>query len=207
MHPNPIFRKQPNERNLKFAADTGVGTLAVNGSDGLPLMAHVPLIIEEGRVLFHLVRSNPIARIMGDGLPGKFFVQGPGSYISPDWYELEDQVPTWNYVAVHLAGPVRLLPQNRLRDVLERLSDRFEADLAPKPIWKLDKVAEEPLARLMRQIVPCEMIVEDVQGTWKLGQNKPEEARLAAADQVAEHGIGHELATLAALMRNPPADE
>lgn len=207
MHPNPIFRKQPQQRNLEFAAETGVGTLAVNGPDGLPLMAHVPLIIEEGRVLFHLVRSNPVARILGDGVPGKFFIQGPGSYISPDWYGMEDQVPTWNYVAVHLAGPVTLLPQEQLRDVLERLSDRFEANLEPKPIWKLDKLADEPLARLMRQIVPCQMQIEDVQGTWKLGQNKPKAARLSAASEVAGHGIGHELDALAELMRNPPADE
>ena len=207
MHPNPVFHTQTEARNLAFAAQAGVGTLAVSGADGMPLMAHVPFVIEDGRVLFHLVRSNPIARALGDGLPGKIFVQGPGSYISPDWYGLEDQVPTWNYVAVHLAGPVQRLAQDRLRDVLDRLSLRFEEQLLPKPIWTAEKVSDEQMARLVRMIVPCCLNIADVQGAWKLAQNKPDFARLAVADVVAEHGIGMELAALADLMRAPPGSE
>ncbi|MGH1354545.1 MAG: FMN-binding negative transcriptional regulator [Thalassovita sp.] len=206
MHPNPTFRKQPDARNLDFAAEMGVGTLAVAGADGMPLMAHVPFVIEEGQVVFHLVRSNPVARALGDGIPGKIFVQGPGSYVSPDWYELDDQVPTWNYIAVHLAGTVRQLPQDDLRGVLDRISLRFETELLPKPIWTADKMTEAQLAKMMRQIVPCVLEIADVQGTWKLGQNKPDAARLAAADAVAEQGIGTELARLADLMRNPPRE-
>lgn len=207
MHPNPVFHTQTEARNLSFASKAGVGTLAVSGPDGMPLMAHVPFVIEDGQALFHLVRSNPIARAVGEGLPGKVFVQGPGSYISPDWYGLEDQVPTWNYVAVHLAGTVQKLPQDRLRDVLDRLSLRFEEQLLPKPIWTADKVTPEQMGRLIRMIEPFSLAISDVQGTWKLGQNKPEAARLAAADGVAEHGIGMELAALADLMRAPPEPE
>lgn len=206
MHPNPIYRKQSDDRNLAFAAEMGMGTLAVNGADGMPLMAHIPFVIEDGTVLFHLVRSNPVARALGDGIPGKMFVQGPGSYVSPDWYGLEDQAPTWNYIAVHLAGLVRQLPQEDLRGVLDRLSLRFETELLPKPVWTADKMTEDQRSRLMRQIVPCVMDISDIQGTWKLGQNKPDAARLAVADIVAEQGIGMELARLADLMRNPPRE-
>jgi transcriptional regulator len=206
MHPNPIFRKPSDARNLAFASEMGVGTLAVNGPDGMPLMAHMPFVIEDGQVLFHLVRSNPVARALGNGVPGKIFVQGPGSYLSPDWYGLDDQVPTWNYVAAHLAGQVRPLPSQDLRSVLDRLSHHFESQLLPKPIWTVDKVSAEPLAKLMRQIVPCVLEIADIQGTWKLGQNKPDAARLSAADQLEQHGLGMELAQLADLMRRPPLE-
>ena len=206
MHPNPAFRGQTDALNLAFAAEMGVGTLAVNGPDGMPLMAHVPFVIEDRTVLFHLVRSNPVARALGAGIPGKMFVQGPGSYVSPDWYGLEDQAPTWNYIAVHLAGTVQQLPQDDLRAVLDKLSDTFERRLLPKPIWTADKMSDAQRGKLMRQIVPCTLEITDIQGTWKLGQNKPDAARLAVADMVAEQGMGMELDRLADLMRNPPQE-
>ena len=204
MHPNPVFHTQTEAANLAWAASRAAGNLAVNGPEGVPLMGHVPFLIQGDRVLFHLVRSNPIARAVRNGLPGKLYVSGPESYVSPDWYGIDDQVPTWNYVAVHLTGEIRQLPDADLLGILEQLSDRFEAELAPKPIWKTDKMPEEALARMMRMIVPCEIRITGVDGTWKLSQNKPEAARLAAADGVANHGIGLNVAELAALMRQPP---
>lgn len=57
---------------------------------------------------------------------------------------------------------------------------------------------------MMRQIVPCRMEITAVDGTWKLGQNKPDAARLAAADGLEDAGIGAEAAALAGLMRQLP---
>ena len=130
-------------------------------------------------------------------------MQGPHSYVSPDWYGVDDQVPTWNYVAVHLVGDITLQPQERMRDLLDRQSAQFEARLAPKPEWRADKMTREVLDRMMRQIVPCEMRIDEIAGTWKLGQNKPDDVRLRAADPLEAAGLGQEVATLARLMRAP----
>ena len=59
-------------------------------------------------------------------------MSGPDSYISPDWYEVPDQVPTWNYVAVHLTGTLELRPQEELLDLLDRQSALFEARVRPE---------------------------------------------------------------------------
>ena len=183
MHPNPAFRKTSAEENLAFAARRGFGVLILNGPDG-PLASHVPFIIRDGRLEAHLVRSNPIVRALSEPRDALMAVSGTDAYVSPDWYGLEDQVPTWNYVAVHLRGRIEQLPQADLRAHLERLSERFERDLAPKPVWKLDKVRDEVLEKLQRMIVPVAMQIASVDGTWKLGQNKGEAARRAAADGV-----------------------
>lgn len=204
MHPNPIYRTTDTARNLDFARDRGFGTLAVSDPQGgAPLLSHIPFVLSEdgATVELHLVRSNPIARALAAPLPARLAVSGPDSYISPDWYGLEDQVPTWNYVAVHLTGRLEPCPDAELRGVLDRLSEQFEARLAPKPIWRADKVEAGALARLMRMIVPVRLRIEAVDGTWKLAQNKLEAARLAAAEGVAQAGIGAELTTLAELMR------
>ena len=206
MHPNPAFRKADTARNIAFAREQGFGVLAV-ASDDAPLVSHIPFLLSEDgtRAEFHLVRSNPIVRLLANPPRARLAVQGPHSYVSPDWYGVTDQVPTWNYVAVHLVGEITLQPQEHMRDLLDRQSAQFEARLAPKPEWRAEKMTVEVLERMMRQIVPCEMLVEEIAGTWKLGQNKPDAVRLRAADplEMAEQGQG--VVTLARLMREPPA--
>ena len=94
-----------------------------------------------------------------------------------------------------------LRPQEELPDLLARQSEFFESRLLPKTPWTLDKMNDEALAKLMRMIVPCRMRVEAIDGTWKLNQNKTDDARNRAADAVDAYGIGAETRILAALMR------
>lgn len=204
MHPNPTFRKMSRAQNIDFASEIGFGVLAVADGKGAPLLSHVPFVLDGDDVLFHLVRSNPMVRFLSEPRVARLAVNGPHGYVSPDWYGISVQVPTWNYIAVHLTGNCELLPQERLREILDATSDRFEARLAPKPPWTMDKMPDDVATRMMRQIVPCRLRIEEVDGTWKLGQNKPEEVRMAAAEGVAESTIGAELAALADWMRTPP---
>lgn len=202
MHPNSAFRQMPQDEVLAFVRARGFGVLSVNGPEG-PIASHVPFVMSQDRgyLEMHLVRSTPLARSLADPQPALLAVSGPDGYISPDWYGLDHQVPTWNYLAAHLRGRLRALPAEELRGQLERLSDRFESALAPKPVWRIDKMPGDLLDRMMRSILPCRFDIAAVEATAKFGQNKPEPARLAAADAVAEAGIGQDTATLAALMR------
>tara|TARA_R110000787_G_scaffold80584_2_gene175259 strand:- start:607 stop:1227 length:621 start_codon:yes stop_codon:yes gene_type:complete len=202
MHPNPIYHDADTARNLSYARERGFGVLAANAEGG-PLLSHVPFLLNQaGDVAeLHLVRSNPIARALQEPLLVKIAVTGPDTYISPDWYGVPDQVPTWNYVAVHLAGVLELRPQEELLDLLDRQSAFYEDRLLPKPSWKTAKMTKDVLQKMMRQIVPCRMRVTGVDGTWKLNQNKPDAVRLAAADHVAGYGFGAETDVIAALMR------
>jgi transcriptional regulator len=205
MHPNPVFRKAVNVQNLDFARERSFGALSINAEDG-PLIAHVPFQLStDGSYLeAHLVRSNPIARALKEPKKAVVAVSGGDGYISPDWYGVEDLVPTWNYVAVHLRGVLRLLPDAELGGILERLSGVMEQRLAPKPIWKMDKVSPDALGKMMRQIVPVAMDIDDVDGTWKLAQNKSENARLDASEAMGQTGFGLDYQKIADLMRNPP---
>ncbi len=206
MYPNPIFRQASRADNIAFARDQSFGMLAVNGDDG-PVLCHVPFILAEdgSKADFHLVRSNAVARALKSGpLNARLAVQGPHGYISPDWYEVEDQVPTWNYVAVQLTGKLETLPDDALRGQLDALTALHESRLLPKPEWLAAKMTPGVMERMMRQIVPVRLTVADIDGTWKLGQNKPEQVRLNAARALGAAGIGMEPRLLAALMHRPP---
>ena len=199
MHPNPAFRSEPETRHLDFARDRSFGTLII-GADGGPLLSHVPFLLSgDGKFAdLHLVRSNPIAR-MGPA-DAVIAVAGPDGYVSPDWYGVPDQVPTWNYVAVHLRGRLEPLPPETLHDLLDRQSALFENRLAPKTPWTTDKMTPGVMERMMRAILPFRLHIATIDGTWKLSQNKDDAVRLAAADHI-ETGSGAELAALAQLVR------
>lgn len=205
MHPNPAFRATPQDRALAFVRARSFGVLTISGPDG-PLAAHVPFVLSEDATRFeaHLVRSNPILRELNVPQRALMIVSGPDGYVSPDWYGLEDQVPTWNYVAAHIRGTLERLPDEALPPHAAELSAQFESRLAPKKPWTEDKMSAEPLARMRRMIVPIRMTISGIDSTFKLNQNKPDAARLAAAMAIGDSPVGQELKALADLMAQPP---
>ncbi len=202
MHPNPNFRKETQERNIKFVRERSFGTLAINAKEG-PLLSHIPfLLMEDTKTIeLHLVRSNPIVSALAEPQAAVISVMGGDSYISPDWYFIDDQVPTWNYIAVHIRGKISLLQQEEIHDVLDRLTASMENRLLPKKPWASSKMDQDVYNKMLRQIVPVRMEVMDIQGTWKLSQNKSDEVRHLAANGVEENGIGSELELLSKFMR------
>lgn len=202
MHPNPAFRRNQRAQNIAFAQSRAFGTLCVVGET--PLLSHVPFLLSDdgAQADLHLVRSNPIAQV-GDAA-AVIAVNGPDGYVSPDWYGATDQVPTWNYVAVHLRGRLVSLEQDALHDILVRQAAAYEARIFAKAPWSFDKMTPEAIAKMERMIVPMRFQIEVIEGTWKLGQNKDDPVREAAAAQM-HTGFGQELAEIAKLMANPPA--
>ena len=201
MHPNPSFRNTSDGHGWELVSQTSFGTL-VQSTSGLPLISHVPFLLSacQSYIELHLVRSNPMARVeVGEAVPTTLIVNGPDGYISPDWYRIDDQVPTWNYVAVHLTGQLVRLEDDALEPLLARLSDHFESQLHPKPIWTMEKMTDDVKMKMMRQILPFKFETFELHSTWKLGQNKPEQARLDAADTLVDH-----VPALAKLMKDLP---
>jgi transcriptional regulator len=188
MYVHPAFKVHP-AASLAFAAARGFG-LVVACDGGRPVASHLPfrLIEQDGKVPkleFHVARANPMGAIAEKGGTWMVAVQGPDTYVSPDWYATPEQVPTWLYEAVHLSGPVRVIPGDHTRGHTERLSRTFETWLAPKPEWKLDKVADRRRELLLTAIVAVEMTIESIEGNSKLNQHKGDADHVAIADALA----------------------
>jgi transcriptional regulator len=144
--------------------------------DGAVHFAYAPLVLDRepaplGTVYFHLARNNPIASLM-DGAAVKIGLMGSHTYISPDWYDTPDLVPTWNYMAVEGSGRVRRLDETDSVAYLTRLSLEQEAGLAPKAPWTPARLPAEKLKRLLPGIVPFDLRLESLEGKAKLSQNR-----------------------------------
>jgi transcriptional regulator len=179
MHPNRVFAWEDREAMLAFVADTAFATIAAEG----PVVVHAPVLVAgPDRLLFHVSRGN---RAKLDGRRAIVSVLGPDAYISPDWYGTDDQVPTWNYLAVEAEGPLRRLDETELAILLDGLSAAHEARLAPKPAWTRAKMKPGRFEGMLKAIVSYELGIEALRGTRKLGQNKDEATRRAAAAGLA----------------------
>lgn len=170
MHPNRTFDWTDRDAMLAFVAETSFATIVVTDPGGTA-MVHAPVLVEgSDRLRFHLSRRNVAA--VPEPTKALVSVVGPHAYISPDWYGTEDQVPTWNYVAVELEGPLVRLPEEAMPALLDALSAKQEEQIAGKRPWTRDKMSSGRFEAMCRAIVPYEMEIASLRGTRKLGQNK-----------------------------------
>ncbi|MES2097729.1 MAG: FMN-binding negative transcriptional regulator [Pseudomonadota bacterium] len=187
MHPNSTFRWEDRDAMRLLVAELGFGALFCATPDG-PRVAHVPVVwLGQDTIGLHLARGNGIVRHL-DGATAMFVAQGPDGYVSPDWYRLDDnQVPTWNYVAVELEGTMRKMDHAALVAQVDQLTAEQEAKL-DKTAWTRAKMDPALFDKMTTAIVGFRLEIAGWRGTIKLGQNKPEAARLAAADGVEAAG-------------------
>jgi transcriptional regulator len=190
MYVHPAF-KTADEDAWAFVAKRGFGTLiAVDGRR--PTAVHVPFLVDRSkvgpRIELHVARANPIHSVIGMAPGVLLTVTGPDAYISPDWYVSAEQVPTWNYVAVHLSGTARALDGAAAEDHVTRLSGAFEERLKPKAPWKMEKVSRARMEAMLRAIVVIEIAVTGLEATRKLAQHKTKEDQAAVARMLSWQG-------------------
>lgn len=176
MHPASAFLETDEDRLRRLVADRGFGLIIAQGPNG-PVCAHAPVLLEQSVLRFHLSSANGLNSALAQDPRALCVVTGPDAYISPDWYGLRDQVPTWNYVSAEIAGAVRAIRPEQAALMLDDLSAMFEARLAPKPVWTRAKMDPARFDTMVRQgIMAYEMDVTSLTGVSKLSQNKPPEA-------------------------------
>jgi transcriptional regulator len=192
MYVPPHFAESDPAALHDFIEAHGFGLL-VSPVGGVPFATHLPFLLDRatgphGTLIGHVARANPHWRDLATG-PALAVFSGPHAYVSPTWYEAENTVPTWNYVAVHATGRAELVVGRvELLDIVRRTTDHYEAAL-PRP-WRFD--ADTTLAdRLVAQIVGFRLTIEKLDGKWKLNQNHPAERRVKVIRALeAAGGIG-----------------
>ncbi len=187
MHPNPAFYHDDRSLLETLIDQIGFGMVFATTPDG-PRVAHTPLISTgDGAVQFHLARGNALTRHL-PGMEALALVNGPDGYVSPRWYADQEQVPTWNYVALELEGPVRKMDNDGLLALLTRLSERHESRIAEGEPWTMAKVPPAKVHTLMGAITGFEMEIRAWRPTFKLSQNKPAEERVRVAAGLEAEG-------------------
>jgi transcriptional regulator len=222
MHTPRHFRADLPEREGRLVRENPFGLIiSAAGAAGMPgapvavapVATHVPMLRRPGpdgppadaepllgrTVIGHLARTNPQSETLRTTGYALAVFLGPEGYVSPTLYDpSKPQAPTWNYAAVHLSGPVRVVgDRDEALAIMRATIDATEtyAGTGWDPTSSLDYID-----KLLAGVTAFEITVEDVRSTFKLSQNKPAETqrRVHASFAASEHGRDRELAALMA---------
>jgi transcriptional regulator len=188
----------------------GACNLITATAEGL-LATMLPLVYDDpgsrhgvgpwGALMGHVARNNRQWKVpaIGEAL---VIAQGPDAYISPSWYATKQEhgrvVPTWNYITAHIHG--RLVIHDDLAWVeanVRRLTERHERGRVPE--WSVDDAPVEYVAGQLRAIVGVELLIDRVEGKWKLSQNRSDADIVGAIEGLEASGEGAVSAAMRAL--------
>jgi transcriptional regulator len=168
------FRNDNLDELVAFMQAHGFITL-VSIREGAPFASHVPVAVRrEGDVVTlhgHVARANPHWQAFG-GSDTLAIFSGPHAYISPSHYERHENVPTWNYIAVHAWGPVRALHaaddagglEQEVRTLIRAYDEAYEAH------W--ESLSKRYREGMLQGVVGFTLMVTRLEGKYKLSQNR-----------------------------------
>ena len=148
---------------------------------------HIPFLVTEsgGEIILraHMAKANPQWANFKPDEEVLVIFQEPHSYISPKLYENKVSVPTWNYIAVHAYGIPKILPSIEERiSLLEDTFKEFESSFKDQWLTLPDDYKNE----LLDGIVAFEIKLSNIEGKFKLSQNRTEGDRERIIDRLDE---------------------
>lgn len=195
-----LFRHENPDEIREFLSQNAFGIL-VNTTNGRLWATHIPMELETigGKDVLrgHVSIENPQSNHLEGEVLAIF--SGPHTYISSSWYDFEN-VPTWNYSAVHVYGNIRRLNEDELLNSLTKLVDKYEA-ASENPV-SVEKFSRKTMLQ-MRAIVGFEIEISEIQSKRKLSQNRDEKNFKAIVSELEKTGTPGAIAVAADMKKCP----
>lgn len=167
------YKENRSDLVLEIIRNYSFATL-ISQAEEAPVISHLPLLLEvsENKLFLygHCAKSNHHWKHFNENQKVTVLFQGPHSYISPAWYEpKDDNVPTWNYVAVHVDGIANVISDvEQSYAILQSLTEQFENRY--KTGWSLPKKSNLELSELLNFIVSFKIEIKQMTPKFKLSQ-------------------------------------
>ncbi|WP_039073245.1 FMN-binding negative transcriptional regulator [Bacillus sp. MSP5.4] len=194
------FKVENVDEILDFVQKNSFGTI-VTTEQGKPIATHLPLGFnkkgDDYYITGHVSFGNLQWRTFETCQDVLVMFQGPHAYISSSWYGHED-VPTWNYQAIHIYGQASILERDELIEELTIMMGKYEKHRENPILW--DNLSPQLLERQLKAIVGFKIKVEDIQAAYKLSQNRNDTDYMNIIDQLQNEGDPH-AEQLAAVMK------
>jgi transcriptional regulator len=170
MHPNRAFDWDDASEMLCFVSERAFAHVFTASEAGL-FVVHVPVLVRNGSIGFHVSRRNRIADQLEDRRL-LVSIAGRDAYHSANWYASDDQVPTWFYESVEIEGKAFRLSDEGLVELLDGLTEKFEDRHSPEGPWTREKMSPGRFEAMTRALVGFELEPVEIRGTRKFNQHK-----------------------------------
>lgn len=195
----PALYKNENEEEITaFLRQNSFGIL-VNLLDGHLWATHIPLELEQnesGKKLLcgHISKDNPQWKGFQSNANILAIFSGSHSYISSSWYEKEN-VPTWNYIAVHIYGKIKIIEGDDVIASLKKLTDKYEQN-SKNPV-RLEDLSKKTM-RQVAGIVAFEIEIDRIEAVKKMSQNRNDRdySNIISELEKTDNGASKEVAAI-----------
>ncbi|MBT8326009.1 MAG: FMN-binding negative transcriptional regulator [Winogradskyella sp.] len=178
-YPPPHHQDNDKEHMIEVIKTYPLATL-ISVANNKPLITHLPLIIKEDKLIGHIDIYNPQTELLKNNIEVAVLFHGPQCYISPSVYSTT-QLPTWNYIKVHLNGTVKAINDHQtIKDSIIRMTEFLEGN-EPKYILHPDNPRME---KFVNYIVGFEIKITKWEGKFKLSQDKKSSDMKAAREHL-----------------------
>ena len=186
MYTPNLFKISDPELIRAFIEENNFGII-VSSVDGTSIQeTHTPFLLlsKDSKYLSgHMARANPQWKGWVTNQRAKVIFHGPHCYISPNYYQSEFNVPTWNYTAVSVEGEIEFIEDiHEQKAFMHWLVNEHEQNL-PQP-WKLDEENEQYI-KLFKAVVFFRVRITCMTAKFKLNQNKSEADRESVIGQLS----------------------
>ncbi|MFI5134889.1 MAG: FMN-binding negative transcriptional regulator [Chitinophagales bacterium] len=174
----PGYFQQRNFPEIENFIRKNSFAVLVNEVAEKPWATHIPVELEENekgeKVLWcHIAKANPQWKSFESNRDVLVIFSGPHHYISSSWYN-HFNVPTWNFIAVHVYGKVAIMSDEKLYESLKRLVNKYETT-SKNPV-SVETLPADLIQKLLNGVVGMEISIEKIEGKWKLSQNRDDES-------------------------------
>jgi transcriptional regulator len=166
----PKFADNKDDASIRqFIRQNSFGII-VSQLSGKLMASHIPLELQdESKLLGHVSRANPQWKNFETGGEVLTIFNGPHAYISSSWYDHEN-VPTWNYIAVHVYGKIRIIDGDELLNSLKKMVDKYEVT-SQRPV-SIEGMSPDYVRKSLNAIVGFEISISSIDASYKLSQNR-----------------------------------
>jgi transcriptional regulator len=163
--------KNTDDAEVKAFINANGFAVLINQTMGKLWGTHIPLVLSaDGKKLTgHISKANPQWKSFETGKDVLAIFNGPHAYISSSWYDHEN-VPTWNYIAVHVYGQLRIITGEELLTALKEMVDQYEKN-SSNPV-SVEKMSSSFLKSHIEALVGFEIEISSIEAAYKLSQNR-----------------------------------
>lgn len=196
------FKEKDKQVILEFIENNPFAFLTGSFSSGKQVATQIPVLMEvrNGELYLqgHIMRNTDHHKAFLENPQALLVFTGANCYVSASWYSNPQIGSTWNYMSVHVNGPINFMSPEELIQFMRKLTLMFEkGNTASQTFY--DNLPADFLNKMMPAIVGFEIKADHIENVFKLSQNRDEASYNNIISKLEE--IGGSSTAIAAEMR------